>query len=282
MEPGVPPQPAPAMQCRTIHRYLDGQSLVAFKDSVAPEEPLEIQIDTRPIAVTMRTPGYDEELALGFLVSEGLLQSPSQVQAITRNPRNDFGNSLSVYLAPDVCVDYSRLTRHVFGSSSCGVCGKASIEAVRSNFPKVGGPGFFVTPGDLLSWPDRMQAGQTEFAATGGLHAAALFSATGELLVLREDVGRHNAVDKIVGHAFRRGWLPLQQRVLLVSGRSSFEIQQKALAAGIAFVAAVGAPSSLAVDFAQDMGQTLIGFLRPGRFNVYAGAERISGQWQIT
>ncbi len=265
------------MQRRRIQRFRQGQAPVTVLDRLAPEEPLEIQVDTRPIAITMRTPGCDVELALGFLVSEGLLQTPAQVRAVKVNPRNDLGNSLCVYLAEGVSVDYERLTRHVFGSSSCGVCGKASIDAVQRIFPRVKGVAFSVRADDLLSWPGRMQAAQTEFAATGGLHAAALFFHTGELLLLREDVGRHNAVDKIIGHALQKGWLPLGQHVLLVSGRSSFEIQQKALAAGIACVAAVGAPSSLAVDFAREAGQTLVGFLRPGRFNVYAGPERIAG-----
>jgi len=243
---------------------------------VAPEEPLEIQVDTRPIAITMRTPGHDGDLALGFLVSEGLLRSPLQVNRVELNPRNPTGNSLGVYLSADTTLDFARLTRHVFGSSSCGICGKSSIEAVRVEFPGVSGQVFSLAPDELLRWPERMKQQQTAFAATGGLHAAALFSIDGELRLLREDVGRHNAVDKVVGHAFRSGWLPLEKHVLLVSGRSSFEIQQKALAAGIAFVAAVGAPSTLAVDFARETGQTLVGFLRPGRFNVYAGRQRLA------
>lgn len=263
------------MQRRDIHRYATNLGLMAAADLVAPEEPLEIQVDTRPIAITMRTPGHDADLALGFLVSEGLIQLPSQVAEVKTNPRNATGNSLGVYLSANVTVDYARLTRHVFGSSSCGICGKSSIDAVRVEFPSVEGQMYSVAPEELLSWPAQMQAAQPTFAATGGLHAAALFSVSGEMRLLREDVGRHNAVDKIVGHAFRHGWLPLVQHALLVSGRSSFEIQQKALAAGIAFVAAVGAPSSLAVDFARETGQTLVGFLRPGRFNIYSGHQRL-------
>lgn len=263
------------MQRRLIHRYTAGLGLTPATDELAVEEPLEIQIDTRPVAVTMRTPGHDDELALGFLVAEGLLQFPNQVHAVTPYPRNSFGNAIGVFLASDVRVDFQQLTRHVFGSSSCGVCGKASIDAIRWRFPSVADDAFTVVPEGLLSWPEKMRAQQDTFSATGGLHAAALFALDGSLRLLREDVGRHNAIDKVIGHAFRHGWLPLRQHVLLVSGRASFEIQQKALAAGIAFVAAVGAPSSLAAEFATETGQTLVGFLRSGRFNVYAGVHRL-------
>lgn len=264
------------MTRQPIHRYASGQGLSPDVDDLAEEEPLEIQVDTRPIAVTMRTPGHDEDLALGFLVTEGLLQNPAQVQKIQSYPRNPAGNSLGVFLASDVVVNFAQLTRHVFGSSSCGVCGKASIAAVQRQFPSVADQAFFIRPEQLFAGTVQMRAAQDVFAVTGGLHAAALFSADGSLRLLREDVGRHNAIDKIIGHAFQKGWLPLRSHVLMVSGRSSFEIQQKALAAGIACVAAVGAPSSLAVAFARETGQTLIGFLRTGRFNVYAGVERIA------
>ena len=181
---------------------------------------------------------------------------------------------MDVLLAPDVTVDFARLTRHVFASSSCGLCGKASIAAVRGQFPRVRSR-VTVAAETLLALPEKMRATQTTFAATGGLHAAALFTADGELLLLREDVGRHNAVDKVLGRAFLDGLLPLGRHVLLVSGRTSFEILQKALAGGVAVVAAVSAPSSLAVEFARANGQTLVGFLREGRFNVYAGEKRV-------
>lgn len=258
-----------------IHRYASGLGFRKKSDFLAPEEPLEIQVDTRPIAVTMRTPGHDEELALGFLVSEGLLTSAGQVRELRPYPRNRAGNALGVFLRPDVTVDLARLTRHVFASSSCGVCGKASIDAVRGQFPSVAADRFEVAGEELLGWPDRLRAAQPVFAATGGLHAAGLFSADGELRVVREDVGRHNAVDKVLGHALRQGWLPLRGHVLLVSGRASFEILQKALAGGIAFVAAVSAPSDLAVRFARESAQTLVGFLREEGFNVYSGRQRI-------
>lgn len=253
-----------------IVRYRRGEVPRTAIDAVAGEEPLEIRVDTRPIAVVMRTPGHDSELALGFLVSEGLIRRTSEVRDVRLNPRNASGNSIDVLLSPEVTVDFGRLTRHVFASSSCGICGATSIQAVRRQFPPLAlAPN--VPAETLIGLPDRLRESQTEFSRTGGLHAAGLFDASGRLLAVREDVGRHNAVDKLLGWGFREGRLPLQDLGLLVSGRVSFEIVQKALAGGIALVAAVSAPSSLAVEFARKNGQTLIGFLREGRFNVYSG-----------
>ncbi len=265
----------PAQQLKPIRiiRWQDGRSVTAT-DQLAAEEPLEIRVDSRSVSVTMRTPGHDPELAIGFLVTEGIIRQRDEVRDIRTSPRNRAGNVVDVLLAPEVQVDFTRLTRHVFASSSCGLCGKASIAAVRGQFPRVTSE-FTVAPETLLALPDRMRAAQTTFASTGGLHAAALFTATGELLVLREDVGRHNAVDKVLGRAFLDGLTPLRDHLLLVSGRTSFELMQKALAAGIALVAAVSAPSSLAVEFARANGQTLVGFLRDGRFNLYAGRKRV-------
>ncbi len=246
-------------------------------DAVASEEPLEIRVDTRPVSVTMRTPGHDEELAAGFLVTEGVLRSGEEIARFHRHPRSATGSVLDVHLQPDVCVDLGRLTRHVFAASSCGLCGKAAIEAVRGMHPPVEDD-FVVGEEWLLGLPGRMREVQATFETTGGLHAAALFDAAGgSLRMLREDVGRHNAVDKVVGHEAMAGRLPARRTALMVSGRLSFEILQKALAAGIALVAAVSAPSSLAVEFARESGQTLVGFLREGRFNVYAGRQRIGG-----
>ncbi|MFN0067868.1 MAG: formate dehydrogenase accessory sulfurtransferase FdhD [Limisphaerales bacterium] len=259
---------------RRIVRWTDGHTRAAV-DTLAAEEPLELRVDTRSIAVVMRTPGHDEELAAGFLLTEGLIRRRADLRAITTNRRNRHGNVVDVFLAPDVPLDFGRLTRHVFASSSCGLCGAASITAIRKRFPEVGA-GFRVTAETLLALPGRMRAVQTDFATTGGLHASALFNVAGELLCLREDIGRHNALDKVLGRALLDDALPLDRHVLLVSGRVSFEIVQKALAGGVAFVAAVGAPSSLAVDFARKNGQTLVGFLRDGRFNVYAGAGRMN------
>jgi FdhD protein len=258
-----------------IERWQAGHAPRTVRDDVVSEEPLELRVDTRSIAVVMRTPGHDEELAVGFFVSEGLIRHRDQLAEVRANARNPAGNVFDVFLQPDVAVDFTRLTRHVFAGSSCGLCGKTSISAVKAQFPKLRQR--FRVPADLLTeLPARMVAAQATFSRTGGLHAAALFQVAGELVALREDVGRHNAVDKLLGRAFLDDQLPLAGHILLVSGRTSFEILQKALAGGIAFVAAVGAPSSLAVEFARANGQTLVGFLRDGRFNVYAGAARIT------
>ena len=253
-----------------IVRHRQGEAPRTALDAVAGEEPLEIRVDTRPIAVVMRTPGHDAELALGFLVSEGLIRQPDQVRDVRPNPRNASGNSIDVLLSPEVTVDFGRLTRHVFASSSCGLCGATSIQSVRRQFPPLTSAPRVSTE-TLIALPDRLRKSQTEFSRTGGLHAAGLFDGSGRLLAVREDVGRHNAVDKLLGWGFREERLPLRDLGLLVSGRVSFEIVQKALAGGIALVAAVSAPSSLAVDFARRNGQTLVGFLRDGRFNVYSG-----------
>lgn len=247
---------------------------IARPDDLACEEPLEIRIDTRPVAVTLRTPGHDPELAAGFLLTEGVIREARDIARFQPHPRNVHGAILDVQLRPDLHVDFARLTRHVFAASSCGLCGKAAIDAVRQQHPPID-DAFTVAPGWLLSLPDAMRAAQAAFESTGGLHAAALFNAGGNLRVLREDIGRHNAVDKVIGHLALRETLPLRRHVLLVSGRVSFEVMQKALGAGIAFVAAVSAPSSLAAEFARETGQTLVGFLRPGRFNVYAGESRL-------
>jgi FdhD protein len=259
----------------SIVRY-DAGAVREAADEVAVEEPLEIRVRGRAVSVTMRTPGHDEELAAGFLLSEGLIRSPQDVLGFEACPLNEEGNLMNVQLAPLVPVDFERLTRHVFASSSCGLCGKASIEAVRGQFPALTGAGPRVSPTVLLSLPRTMRDAQATFARTGGLHAAALFTTAGELLVLREDIGRHNAVDKVLGHAMLHGLLPRDRHVLLVSGRTSFEILQKALAAGIPLVAGISAPTSLAVEFAIESGQTLIGFLREGRLNVYSRPDRLT------
>ena len=244
-------------------------------DDLSEEEPLEIRVRGRAISVTMRTGGHDEELALGFLLTEQVIGKANDVLNIEPCVRNEFGNVINVLLAPDVSVDFDRLTRHVFASSSCGLCGKASIETIRNAFPPLHTDGLHVTPQMLTTLPEVMRQAQATFARTGGLHAAALFTLDGQLLVLREDVGRHNAVDKVIGHALRSGTFPLDRHVLLVSGRTSFEILQKALAARVPIVAAVSAPSSLAVRFARESGQTLVGFLRGERMNVYTHPHRL-------
>ncbi len=234
-------------------------------DQVAVEEPLEIRLDGHPVAVVMRTPGHDEELAAGFLVMEGIISTVSQLRKI--EPRPD-ENRVLVFLQDGVAVDLGRLTRHLFTGSSCGLCGKATLEAIFTDSPPIDRR-IDISDALLLQAPEKLRAAQGTFETTGGLHAAGVFTATGELLISREDIGRHNAVDKVIGHALLNG-IDLTATFLLVSGRLSFEIMQKALAARISTVAAICAPSSLAVEFAKRSGQTLVGFLRPPTFNLYA------------
>jgi FdhD protein len=275
-----PPAASPAIVGADLLALHPGRKPRRRSDLLAREEPLEIRVRGRSVAVTMRTPGHDAELAAGFLCTEGLLRQRGDVLEIAPCQQGEaahLGNVLNVFLAPDVPVDLERLTRHVFASSSCGLCGKASIEAVRQQFPAVTAR-TRISPKVLAALPSKLRAEQKAFAQTGGLHAAALFSARGKRIALHEDIGRHNAVDKVIGHAFLNRLLPLDQHVLMVSGRASFEIVQKALAAGIPIVAAVSAPSSLAVEFARESGQTLVGFLRPNGMNVYTHPERIAAR----
>jgi FdhD protein len=260
---------------KRIVRWEEGQTR-EDSDDLAEEEPLEIRAGGRAISVTMRTPGNDEELAAGFLLSEGLIESARDILGIEYCDRNQHGNIINVRLSPDVRIDFEKLTRHVFASSSCGLCGKATIDAIRSQFPRVRMTDQPKISAELIaSMPEMMRQTQTIFDRTGGLHAAGVFSEEGKPLVIREDIGRHNAVDKTIGHALLNGLFPLDRHVLLVSGRASFEIMQKALAAMVPIVASVSAPSSLAVKFAADSGQTLIGFLRGRRMNIYTSVERI-------
>ena len=247
----------------------------ADTDWVAREEPLEIRVEGRSIAVTMRTPGHDEELAAGFLLTEGVVKSEADIFEISLCPAtNEGGNVADVLLTSGVSVNWDSLTRHVFASSSCGVCGKATLNSVFVNFPAVTSS-LQVSSVLLQSLPDKLRAAQETFDQTGGLHASAIFDQGGNLIVLREDVGRHNALDKALGLCLRKGLLPLNDHILMVSGRVSFELMQKALAAGIPVVAAISAPSSLAVDFAKGSGQTLVGFLRGEKMNIYAGPQRV-------
>ena len=257
-----------------IVRWEKGAEPSVDTDELAGEEPLEIRVGGRPVSVTMRTPGEDEELAIGFLLSEGLIHTAADVRSAAPLTPGEPCNVVDVELAPGVHVDFESLTRHVFASSSCGLCGKVTIDSVHRQFPPVASD-IVVDAATIVSLPARARAAQAAFERTGGLHAAALFDEHGELLVLREDVGRHNAVDKVVGYGLTHGLLPFDRHVLLVSGRASFEIMQKALAARVPIVAAVSAPSSLAVEFAEASRQTLVAFVREGRMNVYAGVERI-------
>lgn len=266
---------------RRVLRIREGEASTR-PDTLVAEEPMEIRLGGRPLAVTMRTPGDDFALAAGFLVSEGVVSRASDVANIvycagaTQDGRNTY-NVVDVRLAPGVPLPDITLERNVYTTSSCGLCGKASLDAVRTTaaWPIADTPPVRLTPGLLALLPDRLRAAQRVFDRTGGLHAAGLFSPEGELLDLREDVGRHNAVDKLVGRALRSGELPLSRSVLLVSGRASFELAQKAVMAGIPVLASVSAPSSLAVDLATETGLTLVGFLRGGSMNVYAGEHRI-------
>ncbi|WP_335978671.1 formate dehydrogenase accessory sulfurtransferase FdhD [Streptomyces sp. CA2R106] len=267
---------------RRILRIRDGAA-GHRADTLVAEEPLEIRLNGRPLAITMRTPGDDFALAVGFLVSEGVLARAEDVASVVycAGATADGGNTYNVVdvaLAPGVPLPDIALERNVYTSSSCGLCGKASLDAVRtaSRMPPLD-PGLpRLTPELLSALPERLRAAQSVFDRTGGLHAAALFDGDGELLDVREDVGRHNAVDKLVGRALREGLLPLAGRVLMVSGRASFELVQKAVMAGIPVLAAVSAPSSLAVDLAAESGLTLVGFLRGSSMNVYAGEERFA------
>ncbi len=267
--------PAAAVVSAEVVQVRLGAAPLSQNDTLAREEPLEIRVRGRAVAVTMRTPGHDRELAAGFLLTEGILHKTSDVVEIAPCLQGETPeNTLNVFLAPSVEVNFERLTRHVFASSSCGMCGKASIESVQQHFPPV--ESRLTVPAELLAGlPAKMKAAQAAFARTGGLHAAAIFDAQGDLIVLREDVGRHNAVDKILGYGLLENKLPFDAQVLLVSGRSSFEIMQKALAGRIPIICAISAPSSLAVEFARDSGQTLVGFLRGETMNLYSGAERI-------
>ncbi len=242
------------------------------------EEPLEIRVGAQTLAVTMRTPGHDFELAAGWLVTEGIVQAPEEIVRIehcreVRSPDEE-GNVVLVRTTRPAGAHIDRARRLLLTSSSCGLCGKGSIESIRGQFPRPDSRAR-VDAGILLGLPDTLRRAQASFAQTGGLHAAGVFHLSGELEVCREDIGRHNAVDKAIGALFRKGRLPLSASILLVSGRASFEIVQKALAAGIPIVAAVSAPSSLAVDLARESGIALAGFVRERGFNLYSGEERL-------
>ena len=264
----------------------DGRERVR-SDFVATEEPLEIRLAiggrVDPVAVTMRTPGSDFELAVGWLFSEGVLRDRESIRRITYCTDAEIDtdqqfNIVNVELAAPASPDLAPLERHFHITSACGVCGKATVEALRLRGLQPVGEGVPVSPDVVSELPDKLRAAQGLFDSTGGLHAAGLFDSGGALLMAREDVGRHNAVDKVIGWALLEKLIPLRDAILLVSGRSSFEIMQKAAAAGIPVVCAVSAPSSLAVEVADEFGQTLIGFLRGRRFNIYAGRERLSGR----
>jgi FdhD protein len=275
----------------TIRKF-SGETSVEVPDLLAVEEPLEIRLgfgvvddrQQRSVSVTMRTPGHDQELAMGFLFTEGIIHHPTDVVSC-RHCVQDVdkeGNVIRVELHPDVIVDWARLERNTFTSSSCGLCGKATIEAVQALTPGPITSDFTLEASVLHHLPDLVRDTQRAFAYTGGIHAAALFDATGKLLLVREDIGRHNALDKVIGAAFWNGWLPLSQYGVFLSGRIGVELVQKSWMAGVPLLAAVGAPSSLAVQMAQEAGMTLAGFVRNDRFNLYNAFSRVSAPQPLT
>ena len=257
----------------SIIRRTGAGSHECVTDEVAIEEPLEIRLRGAAVATTMRTPGSDEELAAGFLLSEAIVQTPADLRDFSCPGQN----VIDAELAPTVKFTPAAIERFGTITSSCGLCGKTSIDSIRQHFAAID----FTTDSTriaeriLLALPERLRTAQGNFARTGGIHAAGIFDMSGKALVVREDIGRHNAVDKAIGRVFLDGLMPLNRHALVVSGRSSFEIVQKALAAGIPIVAAVSAPSSMAINFARECGQTLIGFLRPPTFNIYSHIERV-------
>lgn len=253
-------------------RRVQGTDCAADQDLLAVEEPLEIRIGERPVSITMRTPGNDAELAAGFLFGEGILTGRGDIERIEEGR----GNVITVLLRPGVRVDIEHLQRNFYTTSSCGVCGRASIDAVHATgCALVPRDGLTIASQIIHGLPDRLRESQAVFDRTGGLHAAALFDPAGTLCSVREDVGRHNAVDKVIGAEVLAERTPLGNRVLLVSGRASFELVQKAVMAGIPLLAAVGAPSSLAVELARRFQMTLLGFVRAGRCNIYSGDWRV-------
>ncbi|MEJ2890226.1 formate dehydrogenase accessory sulfurtransferase FdhD [Actinomycetospora aeridis] len=265
---------------RPVLRIVDGETR-RRPDTLAAEEPLEIRVAGRPLAVTMRTPGHDVELTHGFLLTEGVIGDREDVStarycdSLDDHGRNTY-NVLDVALAPGVAPPDDSVERRFYTTSSCGVCGKASLDAVRTKTRFAPGDDPVTLTPDLLSTlPDALREAQAVFDSTGGLHGAGLFRADGTLIVAREDVGRHNAVDKVLGHALLEGAIPATGTILMVSGRASFELTQKAVMAGVPVLAAVSAPSSLAVEMARESGMTLVGFLRGRSMNVYAGTHRI-------
>ena len=255
---------------KIIRRKQDGE-LEYLPDDLTIEEPLELRIGRKTLATTMRTPGHDDELAAGFLVSEAIVRARDEIAQISA----DRDNRVIIDLKEGVKLKLNSTRRFGTISSSCGLCGKTSINAIRQDFPAITAKEIRIDIETLLSLPENLRNAQSDFARTGGIHAAGIFGVDGELRVAREDIGRHNAVDKAIGRAFLDGSLPLDRHLLLVSGRASFEIVQKALAAGIPIVAAVSAPSTLAVSFARESNQTLIGFLRPPSFNIYSHIQRV-------
>jgi len=270
-------QPGKNVDMTTVQEWRDG-SVRRILDYLVAEEPLEIRVNRAPLSVTMRTPGNDLELAAGFLLTEGIIRNRGQIESIEHAPQDTQAknNVVEVRLSEDAEFDSEHLRRNFFAASSCGICGKATIESIRVRGIRAPNPAFQISPETLCDVPERLREAQPIFERTGGLHGAALFRADGELVAVREDVGRHNAVDKLIGWALLNQSADLGNCMMLVSGRGGFEIIQKCLVAGVPMVASVSAPSSLAVRLAREFHMTLVGFLRGRRFVVYAGEERLS------
>jgi FdhD protein len=267
-----------SMDLTFVHEWNDGKAR-RFQDYLVREEPMEIRVGMHSLSVTMRTPGNDLELAAGFLFSEGLIHQREEIEVIEHaesDKPSEAGNVVRIELSKDVRLDLESTQRNFFAASSCGICGKASLDSVRLRGMRPPERSLRLEPEVLCGMPDLLRTSQVVFSRTGGLHAAGLFDNQGQLIVQREDVGRHNAVDKVIGWALLNGSIPLSKYVLLVSGRGGFEIIQKAVAAGVPIVASVSAPSGLAVRLAREMGLTLVGFLRGKRFIVYSGEHRLS------
>ncbi len=272
------PQRPRSVDLTLVSEWQDG-SVRRFQDYLVGEEPLQIRVGKFPLTVTMRTPGHDLELAAGFLFTEGLIRLREQIRSLEQSAgdgERDRGNVVQVELEGEAALNLEQTQRNFFAASSCGICGKATIEQVRVRGIEPPNPNLRLDPQVLCRLPESLREAQAIFGRTGGLHAAGLFDTRGEMVALREDVGRHNAVDKVVGWALLAGKLPLSENVLMVSGRGGFEIIQKACVAGIPVVASVSAPSSLAVQLARELRLTLVGFLRGKRFIVYAGEERLN------
>jgi FdhD protein len=272
------PRTARSVDLTQVFEWNDGK-FSRKDDYLAAEEPMEIRVGNEALSVTMRTPGHDRELAAGFLFTEGLIRNRKQIVSLeVAAPQygSNRGNVVEVKVTPEEMPDFAKLRRHFFAASSCGICGKASIDSIRSRSLAPPNPDFRLGAELLVRLPEALRSSQNVFQRTGGLHAAALFDSGGKLSVLREDIGRHNAVDKVIGWALLQDRVPISDSVLLVSGRGGFEIVQKAIVAGLPVVASVSAPSSLAVQLARELHLTLVGFLRERRFVIYAGEERIT------
>lgn len=277
----IVPKPEPAdrpqrnIALTSVEQWQEGE-VTHVQDYLAVEEPLEIRLGDIPMSVTMRTPGNDRELVAGFLLTEGIISDRNELRGL-EPVSSGGGNTIRADIATEDSIS-ARLQRNFLAASSCGICGKATIDSIRVRGIKAPNREFKINPEILCDLPQRLRKQQAVFGRTGGLHAAAAFDASGELLVIREDIGRHNAVDKVIGWALLNEHLPLRDVALMVSGRGGFEIVQKALVAGIPVLASVSAPSSLAVQLAREFSMTLVGFLRGQRFVIYSGPERIKGE----